>query len=441
MTRTEDRLADALHASADRVREDRLCPFPTLDPDARCDPAAGPRARRRAVWRAWLVPVAAAASVALIIGLAVAVTGAPQLAGPGRASGTSRTTAGFPTYFAQFIDTPNGVGPTVQVRYSGTGATVASVPSVQMPGWVLALHAIGASPDGHTFYLAYQAFGTVNSSSMSQIWIYRLSITGSGAAMPLTRIEGGDISVGAADYTSGGSLAVSPDGSKLALTIDNTDQRGHDSQGWADKIVVIDLATGARHVWRGGLYRSGKTFSIPDISWTADGRSLVFLAVWCSYPEFSSRCVSTSGPEGYRDAQVRSLSVGTGDGTLDRSAVLLAQSVRYPFIAAAVAGPAGAELNVAVLSGHPGSPGSWSEVAVERVSAVNGSLLGVVYRSVPRRGEKQPIGVDISPDPSGRYLLLTYSSPGEIYTGWIEAGKLHVLPVRQPYSGFLITAW
>ena len=435
MTRTEERLADALHASADRVRDDRLRPFPVLESAARLG------AWRRAAWRAWLVPVAAAASVVLIVGLAVAVTGAPQQAGHGRPGGTGSTTAGFPEYFAQFIDTINMAGPTVQVRSSVTGSTVASVPSVKVPGWVLALHAIGASPDGHTFYLAYQAFGTVNSSPTSQIWIYRLSITGSGAAMPLTRIEGGDISVGAANYTSGGSLAVSPDGTKLALTIDNTDQRGHDSQGWADKIVVIDLATGARHVWRGGLYRSGKTFSIPDISWTADGRSLVFLGVWCSYPEFSSRCVSTSGPEGYRDAQVRSLSVGTGGGALDRSAVLLAQSARYPFIAAAVAGLAGAELNVVVLSGHTGPSGSWSKVAVERVSAVNGSLLGVVYRSAPQRGEKQPIGVDISPDPSGRYLLLSYRGPGEIYTGWIEAGNLHFLPVRQPYLGFLITAW
>src|SRR5450755_1307712 len=75
MTRTEERLADALHASADRVRDERLRPFPSVEPDA------GLGARRRAAWRAWLVPVAAAASVALIIGLAVAVTGAPQQAG------------------------------------------------------------------------------------------------------------------------------------------------------------------------------------------------------------------------------------------------------------------------------------------------------------------------------------------------------------------------
>jgi hypothetical protein len=47
----------------------------------------------------------------------------------------------------------------------------------------------------------------------------------------------------------------------------------------ADKIVVIDLRTGARSVWPGGLYRSGKTFTIPDISWTWDGQSIVFLGL------------------------------------------------------------------------------------------------------------------------------------------------------------------
>jgi hypothetical protein len=427
MTRTEERLADALHASADRVRDERLRPFPSVEPDA------GLGARRRAAWRAWLVPVAAAASVALIIGLAVAVTGAPQQAGHGRPGGSGSTTASFPKYFAQFTGY-KPPGPTMQVRSTSTGSVVASVPFLKMPGWSLALHAVGASPDGHTFYVAYQAFSDAKSSNTSQIWIYRLSITGSGAVMPLTRIKGGVINVATALWSSGGSLALSPDGAKLALTVDN----GHDSQGWADKIVVIDLATGARHVWRGGLYRSGKTFTIPDISWTADGRSLVFLGLWCDYPTAASRCAGTSGPGDYRDTQVRSLSVGTGGGTLDRSAVLLSQSARYPVITAAVAGPGPAELNVVVLSGKTGSSGSWSKAAVENVSAVNGSLLGVAYRWAPQGDAGQPV---ISPDPSGHYLLLSYALPGGLHTGWIGVGKLHLLPIRQPYLGYWITAW
>jgi hypothetical protein len=130
--------------------------------------------------------------------------------------------------------------------------------------------------------------------------------------------------------------------------------------------------------------------------------------------------------------------VGTGGGTLDRSAVLLSQSARYPVIAAAVAGPGPAELNVVVLSGKTGSSGSWSKAAVENVSAVNGSLLGVAYRWAPQGDAGQPV---ISPDPSGHYLLLSYARPGGIHTGWIGVGKLHLLPIKQPYLPFLITAW
>ena len=70
MTRIEERLQDALAASAARVRDDRLRPLPAREPD----PGAERKARRRQVWRAWLIPVAAAASVVLVIGLVLAVT-------------------------------------------------------------------------------------------------------------------------------------------------------------------------------------------------------------------------------------------------------------------------------------------------------------------------------------------------------------------------------
>jgi hypothetical protein len=120
--------------------------------------------------------------------------------------------------------------------------------------------------------------------------------------------------------------------------------------------------------------------------------------------------------------------------------VLLAQSARYPVIASAVAGPGPAELTVLVLSGKPGSAGSWSEVAVERVSAVNGSLLGVMYRAAAHGGDGQPDSVGISADPSGRYLLFSYLGPGGFSIGWIGSGKLHFLPVKQPDSGMSLMA-
>jgi len=427
MTRTEERLADALRASADRVQDNKLRPLRAPEREV----------AHRQAWRGWLVPAAAAASVALIIGLAVAVTGGTRHAhsGPSSASGTS----GFPKYFAQFRF---GVrpGPTLEVRSTSTGSLVASAPFPKEQGWTLALNTVAASPDGRTFYVDYDADRPGKPSVISQIWIYRLSITPSGQATPLTKVNGGQIN-GAAALGHGGSMAVSPDGTKLALTADTTTELDPNSRGWADKIIVIDLRTGARTVWQGGLYRPGKVFTIPDISWTADGRSLVFLGLWCNPPAVTNLCAGTSGQQGYRDTQIRSLRVASGGGALDRSVLLLTQSARYPVIAAAVAGPGAAELTVIVLSGHPGSFGTWSKVAVERVSAAGGALLGIEYRSAATGGEGQPIGVAIRPDPSGRYQLFSYRGPGGFYTGWIGGGKLHFLPIKQPYPGMPITAW
>ena len=63
MTRIEERLQDALAASAARVRDDRLRPLPAPEPE----PGAERKARHRQAWRAWLIPAAAAASVLLVI--------------------------------------------------------------------------------------------------------------------------------------------------------------------------------------------------------------------------------------------------------------------------------------------------------------------------------------------------------------------------------------
>jgi len=49
----------------------------------------------------------------------------------------------------------------------------------------------------------------------------------------------------------------------------------------------------------------------------------------------------------------------------------------------------------------------------------------------------------ISPDPTGRYLLLTYETHG-LYIGWLSQGQFHLLPGKQPYfdvQGFSSLAW
>jgi hypothetical protein len=178
---------------------------------------------------------------------------------------------------------------------------------------------------------------------------------------------------------------------------------------------------------------------IQGISWAADGRSLVFAATWCKpdsgFPGFGA---DASRP----DTQVRSLDVAAGGGALDRGTVLLTHSARYPVIVTAAAGSRASELTVLVLSGHMSSSGWFPKVAVERVSAVSGKLLGVEYRSAANRDDGHPHRVWITSDPSGRYLLFTYFSlKGRVSQWWIGGGRLHPLPAGFWKNGPWNIAW
>ncbi|HEV2253523.1 MAG TPA: hypothetical protein VGS06_10045 [Streptosporangiaceae bacterium] len=176
-----------------------------------------------------------------------------------------------------------------------------------------------------------------------------------------------------------------------------------------------------------------------------DGRSLVYLGVWCNFPAGTNLCTGGgSGPDTYRDTQVRSLSTDPRGGPLNSGALLLTQSARYPVIAGAVAGPDGGDLTPLVLSGHltvKADTAAWSRIAVEHVSVASGALLGVGYRSSTQGNDGLPEDDWISADPSGRYLHFSYTGQNGIYTGWISQGRIHLLPIKQPYLGYVITAW
>ena len=326
MSRTEDRLQDALSALAGQVRDERLRPLPAPDPD--------PRRQARNAWRAWLIPAAAAASVLLIIAVVVAVT---RHAAESRTQQTTSQVA-MPSYFVQWVG--NGPSGRIQVRSVSTGAVIATVPPPKPPfAGALDIEGVAAAPDDRTFYVEYGAIST--NQTGDQIWIFRFSLTGSGSVTPQTMVKGGPITNSAPWPASWGNLAVSPDGTKLALAATSTDRVPALGPAFSDKIIVIDLLTGQRTQWQGGLFRTGKQFSIPDLSWSADGRSLIFLGQWCDPPGLTAFCSGGSAPGEYRDAQVWSLSVATGGGSLTRGRVLLRQSARFPIIAQALGGPGG----------------------------------------------------------------------------------------------------
>jgi hypothetical protein len=91
---------------------------------------------------------------------------------------------------------------------------------------------------------------------------------------------------------------------------------------------------------------------------------------------------------------------------------------------------------LAVLSG----PADAATLTVERVDA-SGRRLGTLYRSTAYGTVGLPASVTLTPDSTGKYLLLTYNGPNGLVSGSIDHGKLRFLPAGHPMPGLLITAW
>lgn len=378
------------------------------------------------------MPLAAAAAVALVIGLALVVTGGgrPDTGGPAAGRGRTAATTGLPRFYAQLTGT-NPVDSTVVIRSVTTGEAVASASLPGQAGWTMLADAMAAAPDGRTFYVAYTAIH----AGAVQTRIYRFGFGGTAPDL----IKGGVIP-GSASVALHGSMAVSPDGTKLALTVATPGHDG-DGPGSMDELAVIDLRTGIRTTWQGGLDRPGRTLLIQDVSWRADGRSVVFLALWCNPAVALHLCADATVPVTARAAEVRALGVASGGGSLDRGAVLMSQQSTLYVIAHAVAGPGPGGLTLVLLTGRTTTAGTWPVVIVERVTARSGLQAAVDYRLAARNPSQWPHDVELGADPSGQHLLLSLDRRSGFLFGWIGQGKLHPLPVSLPHYGPSITAW
>jgi hypothetical protein len=233
---------------------------------------ASPLARRAGSprrWPGWVAPVAAAAAVAGVILASLAVSGLIlRPAGTGVA-GSSRALAKVPRYF---VAIPEVSGIPAVVGATATGAvrgTVAPPAPHTFFAWV------AAAGDGRTFVLGTSP-RLRRGDYLDQprpVTLYRLVLGRSGhpgrlAPLPIppqTGITG---------------LAVSPDGSKLAVSF----IPAHGQTG--SKIEIFSLATGARREWvwpgRGTLgevampVASGGLSLHGGLRWEADNRTLMF---------------------------------------------------------------------------------------------------------------------------------------------------------------------
>ena len=232
----------------------------------------GSPARRQAARRTrmtWFAPLtAAAAVVVLVVGSATAGSwfGRPGNA-PASVPATAVSYAGVPAYYVALGNPSLAV-----VRATATGKTL-----VRITTHVPFVGVTGAADD-RTFVIDAQQ----QVMGPAVLWpdqpaFYLLKLTASGAEASYKRLVIPALPKGFAVT----GLALSPDGSKLAVAMD-TDP---DNKLGVLEIRIYTLATSAVRTWSmkesgeagdpGGFTGSG-TDGSQSISWTADGRTLAF---------------------------------------------------------------------------------------------------------------------------------------------------------------------
>jgi len=340
MNTIEERIRAAARAAASTVPPDGVPPLRL--------PAAGPtpRARRWHLWSSWpgwatrLAPAAAAVAIVAIVLTVVSVGQSvhrPETAGPrpsaaGSAPSVPGTTAGLPisTYVRSgqippyyiVIDqrgTPAASPADAEVRRTDSGYALTLI---KPSGTGQTIVAVAAAGDDETFVLAEQAWKAgIGAEATKAITFYLIRLN---VGRPATRLA---VSVPAGQMMTG--LALSPDGSKLAIAI-RPSQVGPAAS--TQEIKVYPLGGGPVRTWSGDG-AIGAPDDTTSLSWPGSQRTLAFN--WQSGQVASVRLLNleTGGGSLLADSrQVMSLPpsyvqpVGLSIITPDGSAVICAAS-------------------------------------------------------------------------------------------------------------------
>jgi hypothetical protein len=407
MSKTEERLTDALTAAARTIPEETLRPL--LIP---------PHRHRRP---AWLTPAAAILGIVLVVGLAFAA--GARLTGSRPSGGPAGSQAPLPRYYV--AEGLQGGAPLVRSRATGKITGIVPVPKSANAE----VDDLVASTRSGTFFVVAAAPGTQGQR------LYRFRLTSTGRVTGFAAVPGGVMAN--RDWTAD-AIAATPDGSRVAVSFAfNWSAIGCTSRGgpcqpgmYPDYIDIISVSSGARSVWRGG---TDHAFSVASLSWTAHGGQLVYLGQTCRYDELNSEVCRRGG----RTAEVRALNPARGGGRLDSGPVLLRQSARYPYLAQAQISPDGATITAVVLTGRMSSTGKVfdlvpPDLSVIQVSRSSGQTLRVLYqRHLGHTGDinRGPDFIQLSQDAAGQHWLLSsgLSCTGQCmgaFNGWLRDGGL-----------------
>ena len=379
-------------------------------------------ARRPRHQPAWAAPLAAAAAMVLVIGLAVVVShglfGSRQ-----RGGARSGPAAPLPFYVATDVAITK-----IVVRSTATGKVVAVVPVTpgESSGADLIAPALATGANG-TFYVAALEHG------VRQEQIYRFRVTAAGHVTGFARVPGGGLRPGwAAD-----SLAASANGSRIAVGASYYLTHVNPGPEQSDQVVVINTHTGAQRTWRGGSLAGGyKFFRVGNLSWTGSPRELAVLGSWCRAPS------PTAGDENCspgRQAQLRAINPAGPGGSVVDGRLLLAQAP-HTYLAQALVSPDGSVITAMVLRGKiignkDVAGGYPAHLSVEQMSAATGRPRGVIYRRY--LGDTSMSGTATNPlaliaDATGSHLILDSEVCGlhcsNEFNGWLDGGRL--IPLR-----------
>jgi hypothetical protein len=271
MNVSPDQVRAATRSAAAVITQDTVPPLRLDESPGRSRPRPGHRTRS-----AWVAPLAAAAAIIILAGGGVtassllAKSGTPRPSRPSASvaparGATAGSYTGVPPYYVAVANSSLTV-----VRATWTGATLARI-TTRTP-----VAGVAGAADGRTFVLDEQRQIIGGSVTwVGQPAFYLLRLTASGTEESLTRLAVPAIPNG----TVVSGLALSPDGSKLAVDVD--------SDSWPQarlmEIMTYTLATGAFRSWTtSGVTNSEAPFGFTgsgvdgaqSISWTADSRTL-----------------------------------------------------------------------------------------------------------------------------------------------------------------------
>jgi hypothetical protein len=403
VTRTEERLTDALNARARAVREDSLPPL--CESPVPRGTGQRPGYGRRPAW--WLAPGAAAAAVLLIVGASMALSGAGS--GSGRRQGPA-TASAPPRYVVQ----ANMVGQVV-VRSVATRAITATVPVPYLNSGVPANYRVAGAAHGEYFVVVDPP---PEYSASRQI--YRFTVTGSGHVTGFARVPGGNLGQNQNAY----GLAAAPDGTRIAVAV----WRHAHGLTSVSSIIVINTLTGARSRWR---QPAGYEFTVENMSWTRNPARLVFLGVWCK------GALQPGGESAAKQCvqQVREVAPAAAGGSVNSGRLLLREPGDTG-LAQALISPDGATITAAVVAAD-------LSLRVEQFSAATGKRLDVLYR---RPSDGVPHVIVLRQDLAGQHWLLAGSTgcrgcqpEGGYFNGWISHG--HLVPVGYADGRFVDEIW